>query len=67
MEALREPSDELVEVVVTAIYDAATLHSSSPEVQKRWPWQRATDLHGKYRAIARAAQRAVHDMLKEVR
>jgi hypothetical protein len=50
-----------VDRVARAIYDAATQHSSSPEVRKRWPWEKATDLHEKYRAIARAAREAMRE------
>ena len=49
----------VVDQVARAIYDAATLQTSSAEVRKRWPWERATDLHDKYRAIARAAIEAM--------
>jgi hypothetical protein len=45
----------MVERVARAIYVSAGMHSSSEEVRKRWPWEKATDLHEKYLAIARAA------------
>jgi transposase len=49
---------ERLEAMALGLYDAATKWSTSEAVRKRHGWEKATDLHEKYRACAVAAYRA---------